>query len=213
MKGLILFALLLSCQVLNAQQFYILGGAQLAAPLTNAEPPINEFGYAKGIESGFRWTFGAEFLLKSQFSFEISNYNQTTTSTITLPAYSPDGIPIEHKINWLMIKSNKYLDIKPQKLSFFGGLGIGMVFFKTDGFINGAKANEDSFAWQAQTGIVYRPKRNLGVKLHGEYQMAVQGSPYSFTPQKNSPFSQLAAGLTLMLNMNGMSEKNTTHIE
>lgn len=216
MKHITILFLLLGFNIVSkAQQFNLLGGVQasssgnVSAGLTNSS-----YAYDGKIEGGFRWTAGVEFILRSGIGLELSNYNQQTTAIINKYGLNPEqALRYNEKLNWLMFKANKYVNLKTDKLSFFGGTGLGLASFSTPDMFRGAK--DDSFAFQLQAGLQFWPTKALGLKLSSEYQMAVQGSGLAFTSlvsnnnkiENSKPFSQFSGGISLVLNMNKLSAK------
>jgi hypothetical protein len=212
MKHLITLLLFLTSSFCKGQDFLLFGSAEIISSGTAiADLSIDFLDYEGKINGGFRWAAGCEYILKSKIGLGITNYNQKTTADVQLNRYPSGKTTLNETVNWLMITANKYIFIQPDKVAWYGGVGAGITSFSTAGFLNGAR--DDSFAWQIQTGVMLKPTKIIGFKIYTQYQMATSGTGLAFTSlvsnariEKRTPFSQISGGLSVILNMNNLSE-------
>jgi hypothetical protein len=216
MKSVFLVCFLLTAKLCSSQDFLLSIGGNMASS-TNTSVKFFQDSYYEGkIKGGFQWTASAEFVFPSKFSIEIANYHQSTSGDIDGNYIDENAQPFDVDINWLMFKGNKYFSIKPEKVQLFAGAGAGLATFKSFLPVVVKRGTDDSFAWQLHGGILFWPTKTIGLKANIQYQMAPQGTGLAFTwdfPRSTkvneaTSFNQLSGGLSLVINMNNLSEKN-----
>jgi hypothetical protein len=168
--------------------------------------------YSGIVKAGFQWGAGAEYLFNDKYGAEFTFQYQNTSiplTYVTSPVTKLQDRTLE--LGWLMLKCNRYLGNKTNKLQGFLGLGGGICMVNT---YNLPGYSKSYFAIQGNAGMIYWPANFIGIKLNGQYQISPEGVGDAFHPDKQttlgiksaSPLSQFGIGAGLVFVLDGLAD-------
>ena len=138
----------------------------------------DQYNYYNGkIKGGFQWGVGVEFMLKQNYSLELSYLNLNTTAPTTYQSGvgTLKNENFDMNIGYLLLGGNRYLQKPDSKVEGFGGLGAGVAFLSVTNPSNSNKNSATKFAWTARLGANIWASDRFGIKLQAQLLSIAQG--------------------------------------
>jgi hypothetical protein len=129
------------------------------------------------IEGGYQWGIGFEYIIKQTYGLELL-YNRQSTNfdvnyTTNTDTNKSKNFGID--VNYILLGGNKYLPIPNNKtVKPFGGILIGMAILNNNDPLPGAETSSTKFAWEGRIGSDFMFSPNVGLRIQGTVQSAVQ---------------------------------------
>jgi len=128
------------------------------------------------VEGGYQWGIGFEYIIKQTYGIELMYNRQNTDFKVN---YTTNNDTNANKtfgvdVNYILLGGNKYIPLQAKTVKPFGGLMIGLAILSNNDPLPGAETSSTKFAWEGRIGSDFMFSPNVGLRIQGTVQSAVQ---------------------------------------
>lgn len=130
--------------------------------------------YAGTVKGAYQWGASMDFMAANNTSIELSYQRMNTLVPLNYYKVGPQSTTFNLAMNHMMVGVNRFYKSQGSMAEFYTGAQIGLLAMGWKNPNNYNTGTIEKFAWGLKAGLNIWPAKNIGIKIQGQMQSAVQ---------------------------------------